>query len=157
MINRSNLPDHVDRSAHPAWLLVAPSFVLILFILSLFIGHQDYSHLETMKSAVVGLCIGLPVNLLAKWILRRNIDFYADLFLTEIPARFSKHNIACSLPSFVGVTALGAITDVEKLPMEPAYLIYMALVLLWYPEQKRIYLAAKDKLAEYREQVVSNQ
>ena len=110
-----------------------------------------------MESMLVGLAIGLPAILYAKWGMGKHVDFYAQFFTMSLRERLTwpvqKKNWLYGWPMILAWPLLTIAWRWLGISVVCSWMIVVALQALVYPEQKAIYEAAKARLAEDRRRI----
>ena len=131
---------------HPSWTLISIVAGAVGLLVSLVRGYPPR---ELGISLLCGLCMGLPIVLFEKWLLRRYKDSQVACAILPPAERHYQWTRLWSLPLAVvflyGMQFMRYNLHVPRLP--GASLVFILLILA-YPEQKAIYQAAKARLRE---------
>lgn len=115
---------------------------------------------EILQSVQLGLCIGVPVLALQKWMIRSNADLFARAVLRYFREGVRRSQCApsisgwkaflilnlCILPSYIGAVLISEFAGRQHISILPAHLTLGILLLAIYPELKTAFSEVRYKI-----------
>jgi hypothetical protein len=132
-------------------MIVALCVCLLLLMLAM-VAHRHHPVREVEISIITGLAVGVPGVLLQKWVLRRQVTFYAEFYQLSYSERLRwrivRRNFLYILPGMMSIYLPYFVLVYKGISPLPAACAVAGLYMTTYPEQKAIYLAAEARAEE---------